>query len=293
MGYGNLKVGRIGYLNVLPIYYPLEQGTIRHNFSFVYGSPAELNSIMARGDLDVSVVSSIEYARHFERYVVLPRLSISCRGAVKSVLLFSKVPLEELNGRAIHVTPQSHTSVALLRILLRRFCDIECNFAGMVRPLWQSRVIELPEAYLAIGDEALYWKKRRAFPYVWDLGELWNHWTGLPFVFALWVCRRDLAQSEPDKLVRCLESFLCAKSWGLRNLDLVCFQASRTTFMTQDELKIYFRHLSYDLENGMLDGLKCYYDMLCEEGLLKEVPPLEFVEGAFENRESSLVKVHH
>jgi hypothetical protein len=63
--------------------------------------------------------------------------------------------------------------------------------------------------------------------------------------------------------------------------------------MTKDELKIYFRHLAYDLENGMLDGLKCYYDILWEEGLLKEVPPLEFVEGAFENQENSLVKVHH
>lgn len=291
MDYGKLKVGRIGYLNVLPIYYPLEQGTIKHNFSFVYGSPAELNGLMARGELDVSVVSSIEYARHFERYVVLPYLSISCRGAVKSVLLFSTVSLEKLTGRVIHVTPQSHTSVALLKILLRRFYGVECEFAGMARPLWQSSVTRRPDAYLAIGDEALYWKKRRIFRYEWDLGELWNRWTHLPFVFALWVCRRDLAQREPDKLIRCLESFLSAKAWGLKNLDLVCSQASRTTFMTQDELKVYFRHLCYDLENGMIEGLEHYYSMLYEEELIDNMPPLEFLEGAFDLDEISARRI--
>ncbi|MCX7822622.1 MAG: menaquinone biosynthesis protein [Syntrophobacterales bacterium] len=271
-----LKVGRIGYLNVLPIYYPLEQGAVRHSFSFVYGSPAELNGLMAHGDLDVSVVSSVEYARHFTRYLILPNLSISCRGEVKSVLLFSKFPLEKLNNRVVHMTPQSHTSVTLLKILLTKAYGIKCSFISMVRPLWQSTIKDLPDAYLTIGDEALYWKKRQIFPHVWDLGKLWYKWTGLPFVFALWVCRKDLEGFGRDRLVRCIESFLEAKSWGLRNLEIVCSQASQTTFMTCDELRIYLSCLSYDLEEDMFSGLKYYYKLLHQEGIIHSEPPLVF-----------------
>lgn len=271
-----LKVGRIGYLNVLPIYYPLEQGTIKHNFSFVYGAPSELNTLMARGELDVSVISSIEYARHFERYAILPDLSISCRGEVKSVLLFSKFPLEKLDNLIVNTTPQSHTSVALLKLLLPGVYGIKCSFVSMVRPLWQSLPKGLPDAYLSIGDEALYWKKRGVFPYVWDLGKLWFKWTGLPFVFALWVCRKDFGISGVSELSRCIESFLAAKSWGLKNIDVVCAQASRTTFMTRDELRAYFAHLYYDLGNDMLEGLRLYYSLLYGEGMIDREPPLVF-----------------
>jgi len=279
MDSNGVKVGRIGYLNVLPIYYPLEQGTIKHNLSFVYGSPAELNELMASGKLDVSVVSSIEYARHFDRYVVLPDLSISCKGAVKSVLLFSRLPLEKLNNRVIHLTPQSHTSVALLKLILTRVYQMRCSFVSMARPLWQIRKEECPEAYLAIGDEALYWAKLGAgtlaspYPYVWDLGDLWYQWTGLPFVFALWVCRKDL---EPEKIIDSLESLLAAKAWGMEHLDLVCSQAARTTFLTRDELRIYFRHLMYDLGEDMLKGLSRYYELLHQEGMLDSMPSLNF-----------------
>lgn len=276
MGSAKLRIGRIGYLNVLPIYYPLEQGAIEHDFSFVYGAPSELNSLMARGELDVSVVSSIEYARHFERYLILPNLSISCHGAVGSVLLFSKLPLEALNNRVVHMTPQSHTSVTLLKILLTGVYGVQCSFVSMVRPLWQSVPGNFPDAYLAIGDEALYWRKRGGFPYVWDLGDLWYRWTGLPFVFAVWVCRKDLEVFEKNRLSKCIANFLSAKSWGLRNLDIVCSQASRTSFMNQDELKAYFCRLCYDLDEDMLEGLKRYYNLLCREGILDDEPPLAF-----------------
>ncbi|MEJ5301280.1 MAG: menaquinone biosynthesis protein [Thermodesulforhabdaceae bacterium] len=276
MDSSTVKVGRIGYLNVLPIYYPLEQGTIKHGLSFVYGSPAELNELMACGKLDVSVVSSVEYARHSDRYRVLPDLSISCRGAVKSVLLFSKFPLDELDGRIVHLTPQSHTSVALLKLMLSRAYRIRCVFASMARPLWQTRHKEYPDAYLAIGDEALYWAKRGNFPYTWDLGDLWYKWTGLPFVFALWVCRKDL---ESEKVANSVESLLKAKAWGTKHLDLVCSQAARTTFLTKKELKLYFQHLIYDLGSDMLEALNRYYGLLYQEGMLDNLPSMTFPKG--------------
>ncbi len=273
-----LCVGRIGYLNVLPIYYPLEQGTLKHPFSFVYGSPAELNELMARGLLEISVVSSIEYARRSGRYVVLPHLSISSRGEVKSVLLFSHVPLADLDGEVVHFTPQSHSSVALLKILLRHAVGVRCSYVVLARPLWQSRLKERPTAYLAIGDEALYWAKRGDFPYVFDLGDLWYRWTGLPFVFAVWICTREFADRHAAKLERSIEIFHEAKAWGLRNLQTVALQAARTTFLTHEELLAYFQCLSYHLERDALEGLRFYFQMLQREGEIAEVPPVRLYE---------------
>ncbi len=273
-----LRVGRIGYLNVLPIYYPLERGIVDHNFSFVYGSPSELNEMMAKGALDISVISSIEYARRYDRYLILPDLSISSKGSVKSVLLFSMVPMDDLDGRVIHFTPQSHSSVALVKILMKQGFNLNCSYVVSARPLWQSKLRKKPVAYLAIGDEALYWAKQESFPYMWDLGELWYQWTGLPFVFALWVCSKEFARKSPEILTKSSLNLLEAKKWGLKNLKNIISQASKTTFLTQEELKNYFEHLHYDLGSDAIEGLKSYFNWLYIEGEIPKKPSIDILE---------------
>ena len=85
----------------------------------VTGTPAELNELLVAGELDVSVISAIEYARHAKDLVLLPGLAISCDGPVQSVALFSKVPVAQLDGATVLVTASSRTSVALLELLCR------------------------------------------------------------------------------------------------------------------------------------------------------------------------------
>ncbi|SFM90100.1 menaquinone biosynthetic enzyme MqnA/MqnD family protein [Thermodesulforhabdus norvegica] len=275
-----LRVGRIGYLNVLPIYYPLEQGTIKHDFSFVYGSPAELNELIKTGRLDISVVSSIEYALRSDRYLILPDLSISCRGHVKSVLLFSRYEIHQLDRSPIHVTPQSHASVALLKILTRNAFGLECTFVKSLRPLWQTGAgglssEKLPESYLAIGDEALYWWKKNIYPRVYDLGKLWWDWTGLPFVFALWVCRREIAEKRADEIERSVAVFHEAKRWGWLNRVKIVRESAMTTFLTESDLHSYFDQLHYDLDEEQIGGLRHYFALLNENGLISSNPEIE------------------
>ena len=112
-----LRVGRIPYINCYPVYGAIDAGVVKLDAELVTGVPSDLNAKMARGQLDVSVVSAIEYARASERYVLLPDLAISCDGPVRSVLLLSKVPAPELGGKRVMLSRSSMTSVALLELL--------------------------------------------------------------------------------------------------------------------------------------------------------------------------------
>jgi len=271
---GRLRLGRIGFLNVLPIYYPLESGIISHPFVIVSGSPACLNELTAAGRLDLSVVSSIEYARHPERYYILPDLSISCCGAVKSVLLLSRVPVDRLNGKTILVTRESHTSVALLKILFSEHLGVEADLAaGCFREAATDG--DIPVAFLAIGDEALRLGAGDLYPYRLDLGEVWHSWTGLPFVFALWVIQRESAERLNGCLRTATEVLAAAKDWGRTHLDHVCAVAEQKGIVGRDELQVYYRCLGYDLGQREQEGLNLFYRLLRDAGEIAKIPRLE------------------
>jgi len=269
-----LSLGRIGYLNVLPIYYPLESGIVTHSFSIVSGSPARLNRLMARGDIDLSVVSSIEYARHPERYFILPDLSISCHGEVKSVLLLSRVPIRQLAGETILVSTQSHTSVALLKILFSAHLGLDVRFqAGNCTEALERG--DFPRAFLAIGDEALRLRQDERYPHKWDLGEAWHTWTGLPFVFALWVVQRRSIERWNGFLESAIEALWDAKKWGEAHLDRICEEAVGRGPLDFAELHDYYRCLGYNLDIGEQKGLELFFRYLVEVGEIEEAPRLD------------------
>ncbi len=186
------RLGRIQYLNVLPIYFALEHLFGENGFHLVAGTPAELNAAMRRGEVDLGSISALEYGRHPDDYLLLPDLSISSRGPVGSVLLFSRVPFAELDGRSIRVSNASASGAALLKVLMAKLFRVKPRYeAGTLakRPLTEA------EAIMAIGDEALCLKQAKALPFELDLGEAWQELTGLPFVFGVWAVRRAFAIS--------------------------------------------------------------------------------------------------
>jgi len=113
-----LRIGEINYLNCTPLFTSLRSNFQDSGYTFISGHPSELNAQLRRGDLDICPSSSIEFAQNPDLYLILPHLSISSKGPVKSVLLFSKLPIDSLDGVAIGLTGESETSVILLKILL-------------------------------------------------------------------------------------------------------------------------------------------------------------------------------
>ncbi|MBI4849222.1 MAG: menaquinone biosynthesis protein [Nitrospirae bacterium] len=123
-----LRIGRIPYANLFPIFYYLEKQCNHSAYRFVKGVPSKVNKMLREGRLDISPSSSIEYLRNKNKYLIVPYSSISSSGPIKSILLFSKYPLNELGGKAIALSSASETSTALLKIILKDFLSVKCKF---------------------------------------------------------------------------------------------------------------------------------------------------------------------
>lgn len=161
-----LRLGRISYVNMAPLFFRLETDAEESS-----GVPTDLNARLVAGELDLAPISSIAYARHAGQLRVLPRVAVSSEGAVDSIQLVSRAPLERI--RSVAVTPESATSVVLVSILLP---DAE-----------QVPLSEEADARLLIGDAALRSTFEDPTPHH-DLGRLWQERTGLPMVYAVFAC---------------------------------------------------------------------------------------------------------
>lgn len=264
-----MRVGRIPYVNCYPVYGAVDRGIVKLRATLVDGAPSELNARIARGDLDVSVVSAVEYARDSRRYVLLPDLAVSCDGPVRSVMLFSRRRAEDLGGRRVLISRSSMTSAALLELLFESVWRCAPRYVPGDAELSDVREFEREEhdARLVIGDAALLLgaagRGAPHYPYVYDLGTMWKQWTGLPFVFAVWVALR----SVPVKAALAVHAALIeSRDWGLSNLPELAQQASASTGVSEGQCVEYLTGLDYGLSYPHLAGLTTFFGRLVERG---------------------------
>jgi len=263
-----LRIGKINFLNLYPIFYTLEKECDSSLYEFVEGSPSEVNRLLRKGAVHISPSSSIEYLRHPGNYTLIRGHSISARGPVRSILLFSRVPLEELDGGTILATGMSETSTALLRIITRRFYGIEAEISVSAVPPEEG--LKVSPAYMLIGDEALRARMSPAvggsMPHVYDLSLIWYERTGLPFVFALWIGKKECCGRDAfAEFVSRLDS---AREYARSHLDEIARTCPRRDIMSPDDLISYWRGISYDLDDENMKGLELFRDYLAEEGLI-------------------------
>jgi len=241
-----MKIGRIGYINCAPVYGAIDRGIVAlpPGGELVTGTPSELNDLLVAGELDLSVISAIEYARHAKELVLLPDLAISCDGPVRSVALFSKRAVERLGGSTVLLSASSRTSIALLELLCRDVWKIRPKFAeARAEATDLETLAALPhEAVLVIGDAALQLAAAGTYPHRYDLGEEWKRWTGLPFVFAVWAAQR-VAKADLRKTTH--ETLLASRAWGLAHLDDLAAEAARKTGVTLAACRDYLGGLDY------------------------------------------------
>jgi chorismate dehydratase len=260
-----MRVGRIPYINCYPVYGAIDRGIVRLDAELIEGPPTGLNRRMAAGELDVSVVSAVEYARDASRYLLLPDLAISCDGPVRSVLLLARHPAEELGGSRVIVSSSSMTSVELLRLLFEQVWGCAPEFVPGEAELSDVRGIdrEPHDARLVIGDAALFLSESARYPFVYDLGEEWKRWTGLPFVFAVWVAQR---RTPVDEALRVHAGLIASRNWGLEHLALLAEQAARSTGIARGICATYLSGLDYGLSYPHLAGLTEFFRRLVTVG---------------------------
>ncbi|MGE0083108.1 MAG: menaquinone biosynthetic enzyme MqnA/MqnD family protein [Desulfococcaceae bacterium] len=270
----NVRVGRISYMNVAPVYYGLNNGHKPRWMDMVCAPPSVLNTMLAAGELDISPVSSAAYARHQKEWLLLPDLSISCFGKVMSVLLVSRCSFKELDKKTVVLTRDSAAAAALSRYLFasQRIC-----------PQFKTGKVLCPDdlpheagAALVIGDAALKEDWAAHFAHVWDLGEMWLERTRMPFVFALWAVRRQFAEENPESVSAVTEEFRRSKLLGKQNIKRILPLASEKLGISTDTCDHYYQRLHYDLSPMQIRGLERFFNGLYREGIISKPVNLSF-----------------
>jgi chorismate dehydratase len=249
-----VRLGRISYVNMAPVFYRLE--TPVHE---VQGVPTELNARLLAGELDLAPISSIEYARNADRLRVLPRLCVGSEGAVDSIQLVSRKPLEQV--RSIAVTPESATSVVLTKVLLPEAEHVALGADA--------------DAKLLIGDAALKSAFEDPTPH-YDLGRLWLERTGLPMVFAVWAC----PDPPPAGLGELEDALVKSVRLARAEPERLAHEASERYGYPAGFLARYFEKLRYRFGPRERAGLMTFLELARDAGELDEVPELRFVREA-------------
>jgi chorismate dehydratase len=218
--------------------------------------PSGCADAVARREADVGIVPSIEYQR-LDRVQILPGLSIASKRLVESVLLLSKMPLDRV--RTVALDTSSRTSAALVRILLQKFYARQVTFTPASPD--PDTMLRHADAALLIGDPALTYAGPVA--HVHDLAAEWRKFTGLPFVFALWVGHADL------NLFRHLADFAASLEFGLAHLDDIAAEFAPKLGMTPEAVTVYLsQNIDYSLDEENREGLKLFYKLAHEIGIV-------------------------
>ena len=243
------RLGMVSYANVAPLFWGLQAV---EGLRFVSGVPTELNKMLLSDEIDLTLMSSIEFLRHRTHLLALPDFSVSTLGSVYSVMLFHWKKWTDLDGAKIAISTDSATSVALLRVLFQKE-KLKADFRP-AKPVL-SEMLSSHDAALLIGDAALIESlAKREFdgrrPHITDLGARWNRLTGLPFTFAVLVSKADNPPSE--SLVTKLRQ---ARETGLASIHKVVEVEARKLGLLESQMRKYLGNFRYYFEPADKEGL--------------------------------------
>lgn len=272
---GQGRVGIVNFINTSPLYIPWRELPPLPGWQVREGPPTLLNQMLKGGELDVGLISSFAYGLDSDWYYLLPDLSISATGPVGSVILLSRRPINELNGELVLLTPHSATSVNLLKIILEDFYGIQPLYKTGGFDEW-DRTDPLPQAYLAIGDEALRLRSQHTDLLQLDLAKVWLAETGLPFVFAVWAVRRDSWERDPEGIRRLHVRLVECHEKGNQELERISRLVAPRIPMDPYDCLAYLRGIDLGLSREGREGLRSFFNALHRRGVLSVVRDLSF-----------------
>lgn len=243
-----IRVGAVNYLNTKPLIHRFEQ--LAPHAQLVLDLPSRLADGLAAGTLDVALIPSIE-AFQDPTYSIVSDACIACHGPVLSVKLFSRVPVEAIKTLALD--EGSRTSAALVRILLKERHQIEPALEPLA--IGDSIADTSADAVLLIGDRAIH-SPLGHFEFVWDLGDEWCRWAGLPFVFAMWIARVGVDLQGVDAALS------AARDEGVRELEAIAAVEAPRLGLTVPACLSYLRdNLYFYLGRREQEGLALYHEL--------------------------------
>lgn len=244
------------------------------NFDIHYTIPADCATELADGRSDIGIIPAVTYAQ-IPSLVILPNIAIAARDNVRSILLITKKPLEDV--RTVATDTSSRTSVALTQIIFAKFLGGRREFTPHRPDL--TEMLKHHDAALLIGDSALQVSLHDSPFHLYDLGHLWRQLTGKPFVFAFWAVRLDALRRQPRGL-DLIHTFQNSRDHGLQpeNVATIAREWSPKLNLTEAEITTYLTaNIQYTLDRENHAGLQLFLHYAHEVGLIPAVPELRFL----------------
>ena len=266
-----LKISAISYLNTAPLMWDFEHGAAGADFDIAYTIPSACAQALREGTADIGIIPAAAYAT-IPDLVIIPDVAIASRQAVRSILLVSKVPVEQI--RTVALDTSSMTSVALAKILFAKWLGGAREYAGMAPDL--ETMLAKCDAALLIGDPALQVDHTRYVTL--DLAVEWIARTGKSFVFAFWAVRKAALAGRNVEAIA--EVFQKSRDHGLapENLEAIAREWAPRLGLTVDVVRGYLmQNIHYYLDHACLEGLDLFYRLGAEIAALPRVPQLDFV----------------
>jgi chorismate dehydratase len=270
-----LRISAISYLNTAPLMWDFEHGDAGSAFDISYTVPSQCAAELAAGTADIGIIPAAAYAS-IPGLSILPGVAIASRRQVRSILLVSRVPLDQI--RSVAFDTSSLTSVALTKVLFAKWWGRGRSFTPMAPDI--EKMMAEHDAGLVIGDPALRVDRSRYLTY--DMAEEWIRLTGKPFVFAVWAGRQTALKNAPPAL-DLAAIFKDSRDHGLQpaSLDRIAREWAPRLGLSESEIRTYLTdNIYYDLDAGCLDGLQLFYRYANECGVLPAAPSLRFLDVA-------------
>jgi len=266
-----MKLGYIDYLNCYPFYFSMFEKKPIQGISIYPGYPCMLNKMITDCQLDMSPISSATCGELSDDVAVLPQFCLSSVGYVGSVILVSKIPIEDMNHKTVGITSASHTSAVLLKILLKNYYNLEPVYISTApRPALKDM-----DAALVIGNDAMAISSEPV-SYIYDLGDLWLRKTGFPVVFAVFAVRERVIERYTSQIKSVVSSY---------HHSLHCLEEQREHLVSKARAKYpdivydinsYFDRLQFNFDEDLKQALMFYFAAAGEMGLIKKVRHLKY-----------------
>ena len=269
-----LRVSAISFLNAAPLMWDFEHGDAAKGFEISYTIPSACAAALAAGAADVGIIPAVSYAE-IPGLVILPNISIAARDRVRSILLISKKPIEDV--RTVATDTSSRTSVALTQVLFTKFFGGHRKFTPHAPDV--EEMLKEHDAALLIGDSALQISMHDSPYHLYDLAHDWRRLTGKPFVFAFWAVRLDALHRQP-KGVNLPEVFQRSRDHGLlpESVRVLAKEWSLKLGIKEDEVTTYLtENIHYYLDRENHAGLQLFLTYAQEIGVIPTVPELRFL----------------
>jgi chorismate dehydratase len=268
-----LRISAISFLNTAPLMWDFEHGEASRDFSIEYTIPSACAAALAASQADIGIIPAVTYAE-IPGLVILPNIAIAARDFVRSILLVSKKPIEQVETVATDTS--SRTSVALLQVLFAKFFGGPRQLTPHAPEL--DAMLRKHDAALLIGDAALQMQVNKEY-FVYDLAHLWHERTDQPFVFAFWAVRLDSLDRAPRDL-DLVKVFQQSRDHGLEpvNLRIIAQEWSRKLRLSEADIHTYLtENVHYYLDRQNHAGLQLFLRYSQEIGLIPAAPELRFL----------------